>query len=237
MSATPKVTAGAPPSAARWTSGESAWLNASRAQGNPPNGVRPRSASWATQSRATTSGRTRGAPAGTARAAAGRRPSRPARCRATPAPPGRATASCPRRSPDHESTGTKKARPAPGRAAAPAGPGRRGSRGRAGRRRRGRGATGCGRGTRATAPGRRRARGSGGSAPAQAMSPRRRGRARVPLVPALRRPDADPGLLSTEHASPSVGRPHPCGHVTGKVVPRIWKHTAAARASHPGTPD
>ena len=112
-----------------------------------------------------------------------------------------------------------------------------GSRGRAGRRRRGRAATGCGRGTRATAPGRRRARGSGGSAPAQVMSPRRRGRARVPLVPTLRRPDADPGLLSTEHASPSVGRPHPCGQVTGKVVPRIWKHTAAARASHPGTPD
>ena len=79
-SATPKVTAGAPPSAARWTSGESAWLNASRAQGNPPNGVRSRSASCATHSRAMTSGRTRGAPA-----------SDGARCSSAEAPPTSAT--------------------------------------------------------------------------------------------------------------------------------------------------
>ena len=46
--------------------------------------------------------------------------------------------------------------------------------------------------------------------------PRRRGRARVPLVPTLRRPDADPGLLSTEHASPSVGRPHPADRSRGR---------------------
>ena len=40
-------------------SGESAWLNASRPQGNPPNGVLPRNVSWATQARATTRGRMR----------------------------------------------------------------------------------------------------------------------------------------------------------------------------------
>jgi hypothetical protein len=36
ISATAKVTAGAPASAARRPSGESAWLNASRTHGNPP---------------------------------------------------------------------------------------------------------------------------------------------------------------------------------------------------------
>src|SRR5450631_3136818 len=61
-SATPKVTAGAPPRAASPARGESAWLNARRPQGNPPNGVVSRRASCATQADATTSGRTLPAP-------------------------------------------------------------------------------------------------------------------------------------------------------------------------------
>ena len=51
-SATAKVTSGAPPSAASRSSGESSWLNASRPHGNPPNGVRSRSASCPTHSSA-----------------------------------------------------------------------------------------------------------------------------------------------------------------------------------------
>ena len=42
-SATPNVTSGAPPSRASPSSGESAWLKASRPHGNPPKGVRSRS--------------------------------------------------------------------------------------------------------------------------------------------------------------------------------------------------
>jgi hypothetical protein len=51
--ATAAVTSGAPPSEASGVNGPSAWLNASRPQGNPPNGARPRSASWPTQTAAT----------------------------------------------------------------------------------------------------------------------------------------------------------------------------------------
>ena len=45
VSATAKVTSGAPPSAANQRSGESGWLKASRPHGKPPNGSRSRSAS------------------------------------------------------------------------------------------------------------------------------------------------------------------------------------------------
>ena len=62
-SATPKVTAGAPPRAASPARGESAWLKARRPQGNPPNGVVSRRVSWATQANATTRGRTLPTPA------------------------------------------------------------------------------------------------------------------------------------------------------------------------------
>ncbi len=55
-SATANVTSGAPPSAARRSSGDSSWLNANRPHGNPPNGVRSRSASCPTQSSPVTAG-------------------------------------------------------------------------------------------------------------------------------------------------------------------------------------
>ncbi len=46
--ATAKVSSGCPPSAANQRSGESAWLNASRPHGKPPNGARSRTASSST---------------------------------------------------------------------------------------------------------------------------------------------------------------------------------------------
>ena len=57
--ATANVTSGAPPIAAYFSSGESPWPKASRAQGNPPNGNRSRHASSATHSVATHNGQPR----------------------------------------------------------------------------------------------------------------------------------------------------------------------------------
>src|SRR5690606_23936379 len=59
-SATAAETSGAPPSAAKPSSGPSVWLNANRPQGNPPNGIRERSASCPTHSRLVASGQTAG---------------------------------------------------------------------------------------------------------------------------------------------------------------------------------
>ena len=58
-SATAKVTSGAPPSGANHFSGDSAWLNAHRPHGKPPNGNRSRTASSVTQSAATPTGHQR----------------------------------------------------------------------------------------------------------------------------------------------------------------------------------
>jgi hypothetical protein len=55
-SAVANVTSGAPPYADSQASGDSAWANASRPQGKPPNGPRSRAASCATHSAAAHSG-------------------------------------------------------------------------------------------------------------------------------------------------------------------------------------
>ncbi len=75
--ATPNVTSGAPPSAASRSSGESAWLNASRPHGKPPNGVRSRSASCSTQSTPVTSGQLQRHRTSTGLTRADKPPSRP----------------------------------------------------------------------------------------------------------------------------------------------------------------
>ncbi len=66
--ATAKLTSGAPPSAAYGVKTDSPWLKATRAQGNPPKGNRPRAHSAVTQSAALHNGHrgnrvTRAAPA------------------------------------------------------------------------------------------------------------------------------------------------------------------------------
>ncbi len=59
VSATTKLSSGAPPSVTNDRNAPVGWLNASRPQGKPPNGCRPRSASSATQSEAVHNGQYR----------------------------------------------------------------------------------------------------------------------------------------------------------------------------------
>jgi hypothetical protein len=102
-SATAAVTSGAPPSGANQRSGESAWLNAHRPHGKPPNGNRSRSASSVTQAAAVHNGAQRIRPRTVSAA--------PRRAMKAASANGNSSHTSPTYTPLHERSGPKNAHP------------------------------------------------------------------------------------------------------------------------------